>query len=553
MIAANVRVFATNADNQISFSLDDSRKLRALEKSDPKLKNIRFRFHRPNSQLLYDRSRLDGVWRSVIIKMNGDIINGADMVVLFHKNELLMCSAGAPFVGDVQVREGVIEFVKEAKNAGDKMKPNSTYTYRFLESGRLELLEPQQSLLIRLEKVETPESEDEKLVFDILAKATETPDYFQAFVVEPAKASDPESLPVPGTKDFVKRVGKPVINRNHILTAGVFDQSIGKRKSSGLAIRLTPEGSARMEQATKHNLRKQMALMIGGEVKIAPTIHSTITESLELSGNFTKKELEEIASDLCVKLDVPKYPPSPVAKSAERIPSPEEKIDNPSEAKIAKLVEAMQHYELKHQAFPMSQFDDGKMPHYSWRVALLPYLGHQDLFDQYNFKEPWDSAANKKVLNQMPDVFKHPSSPNDCATTGYLGITGQRGALGYMKQPKGLADYTDGSSNTICIIEIESEIPWTKPHDFVIDKFEWESQAQFEERFLKIPFFDQDFISVGCADGSTYLLDKEKLHGDVRRATDGAPGWMNLFTIADGNPVDIGDYLYLQRPKAPAK
>jgi hypothetical protein len=44
----------------------------------------------------------------------------------------------------------------------------------------------------------------------------------------------------------------------------------------------------------------------------------------------------------------------------------------------------------------------------SWRVALLPYLDQNNLFNQFHLDEPWDSAHNKKLLSKMPKVFAPP-------------------------------------------------------------------------------------------------------------------------------------------------
>ncbi len=48
---------------------------------------------------------------------------------------------------------------------------------------------------------------------------------------------------------------------------------------------------------------------------------------------------------------------------------------------------------------------DGKTPH-SWRVALLPYIGRQELFNQYNFNEPWDGPNNHKLLDKIPSIYR---------------------------------------------------------------------------------------------------------------------------------------------------
>lgn len=42
----------------------------------------------------------------------------------------------------------------------------------------------------------------------------------------------------------------------------------------------------------------------------------------------------------------------------------------------------------------------------SWRVELLPYLGYDALYKQFNHKEPWFSDQNRKLTWKMPDVFR---------------------------------------------------------------------------------------------------------------------------------------------------
>lgn len=49
-----------------------------------------------------------------------------------------------------------------------------------------------------------------------------------------------------------------------------------------------------------------------------------------------------------------------------------------------------------------------KSRHLSWRVALLPYIKHADLYKKFRQDEPWDSPHNKKLIGEMPDLFKTP-------------------------------------------------------------------------------------------------------------------------------------------------
>lgn len=547
LIAAKIKVREIDDSNLLTFLLSDTRELMELKRTDPELKNIRFRFSKSPSQLVIDRAKLNGVWSSVFFKMRGEEVKLADpQVHLFHKNQQVICGYGIPAAFEFKLEEGVIEAVANSKGGTVGSVKNSRLKYRFLESGRLELFDPVQDMLIRLEKVDEPKSKDEKIVFDILAKATENPDYFQAFIVEPTDASDPVARLVSGTKEYVKLVGKPIINKNHILSIKVVDD---EKKRPSLGIQLTAEGGERMAWATKKNIRKQIALIIDGTVKTAPTINGEVSHTISLTGTFTKGELDSIATELSSKLDVSKYHRQfrKDAKAAKR-PAKRKRVTKvishtPLEKKIGKLVLAMHRYERDHLKFPVSKCrDEQSDPPYSWRVAVLPYLGHQDLFDEYKFDEPWDSEANSKVLKQMPDAFKSPSSPNGSTETGYVGIAGKRAVLGIDK-PKGFKNFTDGSSNSICVIESKAGIPWTKPEDLVIDSLEWESQAQFEKAFSDLGFLDKESACVGFADGSTHLLNLKKVRSEVKQANQRAPGWMNLFTIDDGQVVDYPDYL----------
>jgi hypothetical protein len=51
---------------------------------------------------------------------------------------------------------------------------------------------------------------------------------------------------------------------------------------------------------------------------------------------------------------------------------------------------------------------DGK-PLYSWRVLLLPYLDEQELYQQFQLDEPWDSPHNLQLLPRMPGFYAPPS------------------------------------------------------------------------------------------------------------------------------------------------
>jgi hypothetical protein len=109
---------------------------------------------------------------------------------------------------------------------------------------------------------------------------------------------------------------------------------------------------------------------------------------------------------------------------------------------------------------------DGKTP-YSWRVALLPHLGEQALYDAYNFNEPWDSEANRRVLENMPAVYRNPNY-SQSTNSSYFVLTGPETVFAG-KDGQKYTEIPDGTSNTLLIVEAKREIPWTKPEDIPYD------------------------------------------------------------------------------------
>jgi hypothetical protein len=110
---------------------------------------------------------------------------------------------------------------------------------------------------------------------------------------------------------------------------------------------------------------------------------------------------------------------------------------------------------------------DGKTPH-SWRVELLPYLEQESLYRRYKLDEPWDGPNNRKLIDEMPVVFADPTGPRDHRRLAYFALTGKDTAFG-VAGGTGIRDITDGTSNTLMVVEARRDIPWTKPEDIPYD------------------------------------------------------------------------------------
>jgi hypothetical protein len=129
---------------------------------------------------------------------------------------------------------------------------------------------------------------------------------------------------------------------------------------------------------------------------------------------------------------------------------------------------ALLNHESAKRAFPAHAIysDDGQ-PLLSWRVAILPYIEQQALYDQFRLNEPWDSEHNKALIAQMPQVYANPNLPLEPGKTNYLAAVGADCVFNGTNQGVGLRDITDGTSNTIAVVESDpaQAVEWSKPDD----------------------------------------------------------------------------------------
>ncbi len=129
---------------------------------------------------------------------------------------------------------------------------------------------------------------------------------------------------------------------------------------------------------------------------------------------------------------------------------------------------AMLSYETQHGTFPAAgSVNDQGEPLLSWRVAILPFIEQQALYEQFKQDEPWDSEHNLALLKQMPEIF----GDDPGGKTRIQVFDGEEAAFhgGRKVTPRDIAK--DGMSLTIMLVETgpDKAVPWTKPADVPFD------------------------------------------------------------------------------------
>ncbi|HVW00043.1 MAG TPA: DUF1559 domain-containing protein, partial [Planctomycetaceae bacterium] len=143
------------------------------------------------------------------------------------------------------------------------------------------------------------------------------------------------------------------------------------------------------------------------------------------------------------------------------------------EMKLQQIGLAFHNYHDAYTKFPAVDGPGAGMPGVksglSWRVYLLPYLDNGQLYSEFHLDEPWDSEHNKKLIDKMPDIYET-AGVDEKGKTAIQVFTGA-GTPFQSGQPSALADFQDGTSNTILAVIAGADQAgvWTKPEGLPFD------------------------------------------------------------------------------------
>lgn len=242
--------------------------------------------------------------------------------------------------------------------------------------------------------------------------------------------------------------------------------------------------------------------------------------------------------------------PPPLSGPSDRSPPPsaDPTAENPGLQQSAKnlrdIMSAMHMYHGAAGHSPAAKYGCGcdkktrkwfrQRPYLSWRLQLLPFLGEKELFAQFRVGEPWDSAHNRKLIPLMPKIYRAPGSTAGDGKTNYLGVVGPNAAF----PEKGtimIQDFTDGTCNTIMLVEVpdEAAVEWTRPEDFPIDT---------KERMKKLVGLRAGGFLTAFADGAPQFISESVAPQMLQR----------LLIRNDGEVVNSEDLRTWMRFVAPA-
>lgn len=151
---------------------------------------------------------------------------------------------------------------------------------------------------------------------------------------------------------------------------------------------------------------------------------------------------------------------------------------------------AMRAFKAANGVLPTSVMVSKFGKKYSWRIAVLPYVGEQALFDEYRFDEEWNSPHNLRITKRMPDIFRYPTDEPDSTSTSAFVIGNTE------VKETGVSDLHQ-YSDAIIAIESKSEVHWSNPKDLIVaELFSLWTDDDFESS-----------VTITLADGSVHRIN----------------------------------------------
>ncbi len=168
---------------------------------------------------------------------------------------------------------------------------------------------------------------------------------------------------------------------------------------------------------------------------------------------------------------------------------------------------------------PHSIRDENGKAMFSGRVALLPFMEQNNLYQLLRLDEPWDSPHNSQFTSYVVPTFQ---GTGELRTSTAIRFPVYPNSLwDDNANAKGFADITDGTSNTIFAIYAPpaAEINWGNPEPWKISSRDPMADV----------FGDREEVTVAMMDGSSRVLKKSEMTNEKLKA---------MLTISGGEVID---------------
>jgi SecDF, P1 head subdomain len=116
---------------------------------------------------------------------------------------------------------------------------------------------------------------------------------FEVRMAETAPAPGLQKAKVAGADKYVYLHHQVVVSNNDIAEVKVVQA--GAPSQYGISIKLNAAGAGNMRQATEAHIGRPLAILLDGQVIMAPVVRDTVGGSALLTGHYTKAEAQNIA------------------------------------------------------------------------------------------------------------------------------------------------------------------------------------------------------------------------------------------------------------------
>jgi hypothetical protein len=178
--------------------------------------------------------------------------------------------------------------------------------------------------------------------------------------------------------------------------------------------------------------------------------------------------------------------------------------------KLLELGKGCHEYDRARGQLPPAGFGPADRPtadYWSWRAGLLPHIGQQRVAHQLDFTQPWNSPANRPQADVAIPAFADHDAPA-APQTRYRVFHGG-GALFDVNGRTRITAVTDGTSNTLMVIDTPGKVPWPQFNELPYDP---------NGPLPPLGRDDKNYMLVLMADGSVRVVKKDATSEKVLRA-----------------------------------